>query len=498
MAISERIAARLRRFLRIEPPDERTVVIKEPFTHEGNCAKNRIWYRGIPQQLADFYRQTDDGTMFWAARQTRGLEIRKIHTGLPGIVIDTVTQIICNDFNGIEIDGEGREGYTQLWEAVSTENHFEELLETAVRECAIVGDGAWKISFDPEISGTAILEFFPAERVEFVRRRGRIVEVRFYTDIVQKDKRYRFVESYGYGFIRYRLENEDGRELPLDTLEQTAWAEGSHVSFDKSLIWAVPMLYGKSALFEGRGKSLIETKDCAGDALDEALSQWMDALRASRTKTYIPETLVPRDPETLLPVKPNAFDSRFIVTGADVSENANNKVMTETPEIRHDAYLQTYITALGEYLQGLISPSTIGIDVKKLDNAEAQREKEKTTLYTRQNFVEMVQKVLPQLVRCTLNAVLSVQGQPIISAADFKVKANFGEYANPSFESQVETVGKAKTNGVMSVEQAVEELYGDSKSEDWKKEEVARIKQESGMVEMPQPYEKDDIDLSEV
>ena len=34
--------------------------------------------------------------------------------------------------------------------------------------------------------------------------------------------------------------------------------------------------------------------------------------------------------------------------------------------------------------------------------------------------------------------------------------------------------------------------------EDWKKEEVARIKQESGIVEMPQPYEKDDIDLSEV
>ena len=35
---------------------------------------------------------------------------------------------------------------------------------------------------------------------------------------------------------------------------------------------------------------------------------------------------------------------------------------------------------------------------------------------------------------------------------EVKVNIPFGEYANPSFESQVETVAKAKQGGIMSIE----------------------------------------------
>ena len=69
----------------------------------------------------------------------------------------------------------------------------------------------------------------------------------------------------------------------------------------------------------------------------------------------------------------------------------------------------------------------------------------------------------------------------------------FGEYANPSFESQVETIGKARQNGTMSIETSVDELYGDSKSDDWKKEEVKRIKEELGVATVEETSEKDDI-----
>lgn len=495
-SITDAVVNRLRKFLRIEPAEEREVVIKDPLTHEGNCAKNRIWYRGLPNQLSEFYKAITDSPMFWAAKPTRGLEIRKIHTGLAAIVTDMIVKIICNDFNGIEIDGDGKEANKERWDDIAKDNDFEELFGDAVKDCAIVGDGAFKISFDPEISDNLIIEFYPAERVEFVHRRGRIREVRFYTDIKHDRKFYRFVEEYGYGGIKYKLLGENGREVPLDEIPETAWAKGQDVTFDKSQIWAVPMLYGKSAVFEGRGKPLLDSKDTAGDALDESFSQWMDALRAGRTKTYIPESLIPRDPNTLVPLKPNAFDNRFIATGDDMKENGRNTITTVSPEIRHDSYLATYITALDVYLQGVISPSTIGIDVKKLDNAEAQREKEKTTLYTRQNFVEMVQKTLPKLVQCVLNADRALRNQPLLS--DIEVKAKFGEYANPSFESQVETIGKARTMKVMSIEQGVEEMYGDSKSDEWKAEEVARIKAEEGITELPQTYEVDDIDLTEV
>lgn len=68
-----------------------------------------------------------------------------------------------------------------------------------------------------------------------------------------------------------------------------------------------------------------------------------------------------------------------------------------------------------------------------------------------------------------------------------EVNLPFGEYANPSFESQVETVGKAKQSGIMSIERCVEELYGDSLDDDCKREEIARLKAEQGIQSIPEP-----------
>ena len=136
-------------------------------------------------------------------------------------------------------------------------------------------------------------------------------------------------------------------------------------------------------------------------------------------------------------------------------------------------------------MQGIISPSTLGIDVKKLDNAEAQREKEKTTLYTRNAIVEALQETLPEVVGAALNAYNILNGQAV---KEVKVDIPFGEYANPSFESQIETMAKARPGvALMSVEAQVEELYGDTRDDAWKQEEVARLKAEQGTAEVNEP-----------
>ena len=143
------------------------------------------------------------------------------------------------------------------------------------------------------------------------------------------------------------------------------------------------------------------------------------------------------------------------------------------------------MTALDLCLQGIISPSTLGIDTKKLDNAEAQREKEKTTLYTRNAIVEAMQETLPKVVSAAVNAYNILIRQPV---EEVKVDIPFGEYANPSFESQVETMAKARPGvALISVEAQVEELYGDSRDEQWKQEEIARLKAEQGIAEVEEP-----------
>ena len=48
-------------------------------------------------------------------------------------------------------------------------------------------------------------------------------------------------------------------------------------------------------------------------------------------------------------------------------------------------------------------------------------------------------------------------------------------------------MAKGKQGGIMSIEASVEELYGDSKDEDWKAEEVKRLKAEQGIAEIEEP-----------
>ena len=59
----------------------------------------------------------------------------------------------------------------------------------------------------------------------------------------------------------------------------------------------------------------------------------------------------------------------------------------------------------------------------------------------------------------------------------------FGEYGAPDFDSRVETVGKASTYGIMSIETQIEELWGSSKDDKWKQAEKIRIMQEKGLIE---------------
>lgn len=494
--MADKIRQGMWHFLQFNPAQKSLITIDENMDFLTSCAKNRIWYNGKSKQLSQLYAQLDvPNEMFWKAKMTAGMEIRKIHIPLASLIVDTMAKIVISDYNGVEIASKSSTSYADTWSDIESDSRFIETLKTALSDIGIVGDGAFKISFDKDISDMPIVEWFSAERVRFKYNRGRIREIDFYTEYVSKGKRYRFVESYGYGYIKYRLENDAGKEVLLNLIEETRWIDGKGVTFDKSVMWAVPVIFGKSSQYSGRGKSLIEDKDDAFDSLDEAWSQWMDALRAGRTKQYIPECMVPKNPDTGENVKPNAFDNRFIQVDTDMSEGGSgNRITTESPVIQHESYLNSYITALDLCLQGVISPSTLGIDVKKLDNAEAQREKEKTTLYTRQNYVDLLESVIPQLVKTALNVNAIINKQPLMPS-DLEITLKFGEYANPSFESQVETVGKARQSGIMSIEASVDELYGDSKKDDWKAEEVKRIKEEQGISVIKESSEADDIPI---
>jgi hypothetical protein len=469
------IRNKLQDFLNIQPATRQSINIIEPYTFETNCLKNLLWYRGDSSELEQFYKQIQstsaDSLKFWASQSTTGLEIRKIHTGLPSLIVDTLTSLVVRDFNSIDLDNPQLES---IWNDIDEENNFKDILSKAITDTLVQGDGAFKLSFDANFT-MPIIEFYPSNSVDFSYNRGRIKEIIFKTPYIYKDIKYTLLEHYGYGYVFYELYKGD-KLIPIDSIPPTRHLQSA--KFDSSLIMAVPFMVFKSCKFQGRGQSILEKKSDCFDSFDEIYSQWIDALRKGRTKTYIPENLIPRNPHTGELMHSNAFDNTFIAVGDNLQENAKNQIQLDQPQIQHDSYLATYITALDLCLQGLISISTLGIDTKKLDNAEAQREKEKVTLYTRNKIVETIQNTVPKFIEIAINSYLMSINKPI---QEVKCSISFGDYANPSFESQVETVGKAKTQGIMSIERCVEELYGDTLTEEEKQDEIARLKAEQGI-----------------
>ena len=484
--LSNNIKRGIRSWLNVQEASPTNILINEPLDYEANAIKNRIWYRGDSEELQQLYSQIDTGVdryKFWACKSTPGQEIRKIHTGLPALVVDTLAEITLADLNiQIEKDREAQE----LWEQIDRDNKFRKKLEKAVKETLYIGDGAFKISFDTELSQYPIIEFYPGDRIELVTERGRIKEIMFKTAYKHDRRDYVLYEHYGYGTITYELYRGD-TQVSLQSIPQTTNLMDVAFGTDKpeeKYMMAVPIQFYESGKWDERGQSIFDKKIDSYDAFDEVWSQWMDAVRVGRAKEYIPDCLIPRNPETGEMMRPNHFDNRFIAVGNDMSENAKNMIDVEQPNIPHESYLASYCTALDLCLQGLISPSTLGIDMKKLDNSEAQREKEKATLYTRDTIINALQVDIPLLVETALKSYNEFYSK-LVKPVDVTVE--FGDYANPSFESQIETISKARQGQIMSVDAAVDELYGDDKDDTWKQEEIKRLKEELGIGEVEEP-----------
>jgi len=477
------------KMLKIQPAMERQqIIITEPLSYRTNVLRNRLWYRGDPSELEQFAMQTASDTVskarFWAAVATEGLRIRKIHSGLPAMVAGTLSDIVIADFDGIELKS-GEED----WKEIVKDNDFDKLLGESITDTLVTGDGAFKITVDPEVSDYPIMEFYSGDQVDYVRKRGRLQEVLFYTDYRHKDKDYRLEETFGRGYVRCRLLNDQGKEVPLSTVPETAQLQ-PEIIYPGDFIMAVPMQFFKSPKWPQRGKSIFDSKNDEFDALDEVISQWIDAIRSGRVQKYIPEDLVPKNPNTGEFQRPNPFDNQFIRTAPKLSEDADDKIQVVQPEIHYEAFVESYASALDMCLQGIVSPSTLGIDLKKRDNAEAQREKEKTTLYTRGKLIESLNGVIPQLIDTVLKVYDTMRNH---AAGEYEASIVFGEYASPSFDDVVETVGKAKAFGIMSLETGVDQLYGDSWTDEQKAEEVKRLKAEQSIeVEEPEVRERDD------
>lgn len=470
-SMADKIRQGIRTWLRIQPAQIGSIQLNEVLDYEANAIKNRIWYRGESEELSQLYSQLNgDKTRFWAAKCTPGMEIRKIHVGIPSMIVDMLAGIVVGDMNIVDAGSRQQE-----WNAIADDNKFKELVKEAITETLYIGDGAFKVSFDTLLSRYPIIEFYPGDMIDVIRQRGRIKEIVFKTVYVSNRQEYVLLEHYGHGYITYEL-TKNGREYNIDAVPELAGLK--NVTWNDNFMLAVPLMFYKSAKFKGRGKSIFDSKIDNFDALDEAWSQWMEALRLNKTKEYIPESMLPRDPDTGAVLKPNAFDNAYIQVETSMAEKAAPKIEREQSNIPHESYLATYITALDLCLQGIMSPSN------ELGNAMNQWLKEKglvketlekgvqsskiklSNIEVRKRYVQAVADIknnidsslpMEEKARKAFEARNRIRTQARDMMADEKTRKQLDtERPNKTFEELIQS--KMNRKG-MSREEAIQDIY---------------------------------------
>ena len=109
--VNESIKRGIRSWLNVVPANQYSIQINETLDFETNAIRNRIWYRGDSNEIEQLYTQTTeyaDKYKFWASSCSNGMEMRKIHTGLPCLIVKILSAIVLADMNEFEFESEQR------------------------------------------------------------------------------------------------------------------------------------------------------------------------------------------------------------------------------------------------------------------------------------------------------------------------------------------------------------------------------------------------------
>ena len=206
--------------------------------------------------------------------------------------------------------------------------------------------------------------------------------------------------------------------------------------------------------------------------LDEIWSQASQTNRVSTPVEYYNPEVLERGNGGFCGV-PNLYNRQFVQKAGvpDGDGNINNDIQTTQPDLNFEKYGALAFDVLGYILTGILSPATLGIDVAKRDNAEAQREKEKVSIMTRNTIIATETKMLREIV--TLSLMLKEYiDTGNITLKDYNIEIKYSEFANPSFENELQILGNAWSQGQLPTKDYVEMLWADKISDADKLERI--------------------------
>lgn len=509
MTILEKLRARIRgvagSVLKTKrPDDDRTTFINDnEKLGRMKLKEYDVWYDGDGDELLNFYTRENyigfnyepfymrnKKNYFWAISSTEA-QIKRTHSGQPRNIVDTLVNIM--PFPLISA-GEN----TKNLQAVVRESGLEQVYKDEQLPLTLVeGWGCWKINWDKDVSDYPSVEYVSAENVDFIYKNGKIIGIVFKNYYTSDKKRYLLLETRSIEWKPNSSAAAEGSEgervlvitnelyelpmnmaatdddTPLKKVDLKTVPELETVEerieigpFDK--LFAVPcVLLGNTSRQWGYGRSIFTGKIDLFDDLDQALSQSSNAVRLSTPIEYIDEEYLERD-KNGLPKKPKAYDRKYVMMKGQKNGDGvatGQPVQITQPSVEFSRYSDHAVQILLQILNGILSPATLGIDIAKKDNAAAQREKEKVTIFTRNALINGEERILRSLMEQMLMAK-EFMDTGAVSVHSYDISVKFNEFADDSFENKLEALGKAYDMEEISTDMYLNKLYGDTLSEE--------------------------------
>ena len=442
----------------------------------------KTWFLGSGDELLNFYTEKqakgfaknpiynrNKRNYFWSLSAIE-CKIKRVHSGIPNMIITTLTNAI--GMPDIKCEG---------WDEIALENDFKHKLTQQARPLTLAaGFGAWKVNIIPNLSKYPLWEYYDGEYVKYAYTAGILTGIIFQTFYKKENKDYVLIEtrskSNGNSYITYELfKLEKGDEVSpveLDTIPELAKLEDIVIpNYDEIL--AVPARYFYDPLNPKYGRSIYAGKLDLFDMLDEIWSQASQTNRVSTPVEYYSPDALDRSVNGSLGT-PNLYNRQFVQKSGvpDGDGNMSDDIITTQPDLNFDKYGGLAKDVLDYILTGVLSPASLGIDLSRKDNAEAQREKEKITIMNRDNIIDAETIMLNKIVKISLDIKQYIDSE-VIEKRDYDISIKYCEFANPSFENQLQVLGSAWANGELSTEKYVDLLWLDKMSDEEKKKEIA-------------------------
>lgn len=482
-----------------------------------------VWYNGDSDELLNFYTHgntikyfyepfysRNKKSYFWSVTSTES-DVKRTHSGQAKNITDTLVSII-----GVPECTAGPKEVDQYWNVVNKnlqkileDNNFWEMYEQEQLPLTMVeGWGCLKAAWDLDVSKYPIAMYYRAENVDFIYKLGRIVGIIFKDYYNDGKKQYLITETrytaHGNLIVEKELFEKNGvvdddttlKKLDFSDVEAFAGVEPKIIIEGLNDLLATPCIILKDSTGDAPGRSIYAGKVDLFDDLDQALSQSSNTVRKSTPVEYFNTDFLERDKKTGLPIQPKAYDRKYIMvkgaTSSDGTEMAKDPVTVTQPNIDFAKYSSEAMQIMLQIMNGLISPATLGIDIAKKDNAEAQREKEKVTVFTRNRMSRsektILEKFFNQLLMC-----YELMHTERVTVFDYTISINFPEFADDSFENKITVLGDQLSKGSISPEMYLTKLYGGKLSEEDYKRELEFLK-ESTQGQNQNPFDEEPQD----